>query len=254
LLYREINEGTLLQMADNKKIRIVLLNTTHPGNVGASARAMKNMNLEELYLVSPHNYPHQEALARASGAEDILEKAVIVASFQEAIRDCHLVFGTSARKRSLPIPLLSVREAAMQVQEAVQHSRKVAILFGQERIGLTNGQLEACHYHLMIPCNPQFASLNLAAAVQIVAYELNLVLKPIETSLVSTSLVDSEAMALFYQQLQNTLIKLEFLNPAHPRQLMRKLKRLFNRVAIEENEMNILRGILTMINRKCSEM
>jgi tRNA (cytidine32/uridine32-2'-O)-methyltransferase len=235
---------------NSHKVRFVLINTTHPGNIGASARAIKNMNFDELFLVSPRLYPHEEANARASGAEDVLKQARVFSSFQEAVRDCHLLFGTSSRQRALPIPLLTARQGAIRINEALRVGQKVAVLFGQERIGLTNDELSACHYHLMIPCNPLFPSLNLAAAVQIIAYELHLALQDVELPSSISSWVNTKEMEAFYSYLQETLIKLEFLNPRFPGHLMRKLRRLFNRIMIEENEMNILRGILAAIRKK----
>lgn len=237
-------------MFQNKNIRFVLINTTHPGNIGATARAMKNMGFENLYLVSPKYYPHSEAMARASGAEDILEKAVVVSTLQEAVADCNLIFGTSSRERAIPIPLSTPREAAHLINNYLKDSNSVAILFGQERMGLTNEELELCQYQLYIPCNPDFASLNIAAAVQVIAYELHVSLDPSSYPASKPSdLVNSEAMERFYEHLEKTLIEIQFLNPDNPRQMMRKLRRLFNRISIEQNEMNILRGILSTIAR-----
>lgn len=239
-------------MKDRTKIRFVLLKTSHPGNVGASARALKNMGFSELYLVDPSHYPHPEAVARASGADDILQNAIVVSSLREAIADCHLIFGTSSRDRSLPIPLLTPREFANLTNSSLQSGDKVAVLFGQERTGLTNEELAVCHYHLAIPCNPNYPSLNIAAAVQIIAYELRLSLygENFHVDIGASDRVSAEDMERFYDHLEKTLISIKFLNPDNPRQMMRKLRRLFNRISLEQNEMNILRGILSALSKQ----
>lgn len=229
------------------QIKFVLVRTSHPGNIGAAARAIKNMGFSELTLVNPKYFPHDEATARASGAEDVLDHVELVPDLAAAIADCNLVIGTSARTRALPIPLLNPKEAAGTIATSLQQSGRVAVVFGQERTGLTNEELASCHYHVYIPCNPNFPSLNIAAAVQIIAYELFNVInhESMADQLAASQIVSVADMERFYQHLEETLIALEFLNPKNPRQLMRKLRRLFNRVAIEQNEMNILRGILT---------
>lgn len=230
-------------------IRFVLSRTTHPGNIGASARALKNMGFSQLYLVSTANPMHSDALARASGAEDILQSATQVSTLTEAIADCHVVLGTSARTRSLSCPLITAKEAAIKSTSLAQHNN-IAFLFGQERTGLTNEELALCHYHVYIPCNPSFSSLNLAAAVQIIAYELQQVEngEPIHAYSALPQLATLHQMENFYQHLEKTLIKIKFLDPSNPRHLMRKLKRLFGRASVEENELNILRGVLTAID------
>jgi len=236
---------------EQDNIRFVLVNTTHPGNIGAAARALKNMGWCELYLVCPKAFPHPEASVRASGADDLLENAKVVKTLDEAIADCHLVVGTSARERALPIPLLSPRECAEKTHAYAMQQYRTALVFGQERMGLTNEELAKCHYHLFIPCNPNFPSLNLAAAIQIVAYELHLIFNHEKsTKGFQRNPVNAEEMEDFYRHLEETLILIEFLNPHQPRQMMKKIRRLFNRVAIERNEMNILRGILAMMNKK----
>lgn len=235
-------------------VQFVLVRTTHPGNIGASARAIKNMGFNGLTLVAPNYFPHDEATVRASGAEDILQNAKVVPDLDSAIGDCEIVIGTSARSRSVEIPLLTANEAAAIVHQEVKLGKQVGLIFGQERTGLTNEELARCHYHLFIPCNPQFASLNLGAAVQIVAYELRLALSDqVMTVAPSGDFISAEALERFYAHLEETLVTLKFLNPENPRQLMRKLRRLFNRVQLEQNEMNILRGILTAINRHSSQ-
>ena len=155
------------------KIRIVLVNTSHPGNIGGAARAMKNMGLAELYLVEPREYPAPRAVWRAAGASDVLANAKIVGSVDEAIKDCGLVIGTSARERRIPWPLINPRECGEKIwQEAKSH--QVALLFGREDRGLTNSELQKCHYHMHIPSNPDYSSLNIAASVQVLCYEIRM--------------------------------------------------------------------------------
>jgi tRNA (cytidine32/uridine32-2'-O)-methyltransferase len=223
-----------------KQTRIVLINTSHPGNIGAAARAMKNMGLEELYLVNPKVFPSAEATARASGADDLLASAVCVDKLETAIGDIGLVIGASARSRTLPVPMLDPRRCAELIEQQAETTR-TAILFGRERTGLTNDELDRCHYLVQIPTNPDYPSLNVAAAVQVVAYELRLKHHRLATS---------GEMELFYQHLENTLVAIDFLDPDNPRQLMRRLRRLFGRVQPDENEINILRGILTAVQQR----
>jgi len=226
-------------------IRIVLVNTSHPGNIGAAARAMKNMKLSELILVEPADFPHADATARASGADDILQRARICSSLAEAVDGCTLVFGASARLRSLPWPLVEPREMASQVVREAQQS-PVAIVFGREHSGLTNAELEACNALVHIPCNEAFSSLNIAAAVQVLSYEVNMaagtpVLEADDDSVIATS----DELERFHAHLEQTLVDIDFLDPDTPRLLMRRLKRLYNRARLEQTEVNILRGILT---------
>lgn len=241
-------------MNDISQIRFILINTTHPGNIGAAARAIKNMGFNQLYLVSPCNYLDSEAISRSSGAQDILTNAAVFPSVQEAIADCQIIIGTSSRERSLPIPKIDPKKCAELNANWLQSGNKVAILFGQERMGLTNEELALCHYHLYIPCNPHYPSLNIAAAIQIIAYELNVAIneshpKQEEKTAYVTEKVSIAEMEQFYIHLEKTLITLRFLDPTNPRLLMRKLRRIFNKASLEQNEMNILRGILTMINK-----
>ncbi|OGI50615.1 MAG: tRNA (cytosine(32)/uridine(32)-2'-O)-methyltransferase TrmJ [Candidatus Muproteobacteria bacterium RIFCSPHIGHO2_12_FULL_60_33] len=229
-------------------IRIVLVRPTHPGNVGATARAMKNMSLRSLYLVEPEKFPSPEATDRAVGADDVLQGAVICASLDEALKDCHLVIGTSARMRRIEWPTLDPAAGANRLVQGAQHG-PVAFLFGQERTGLLNSELDRCHFVVTIPADPSYSSLNLASAVQILAYEiyraalaekLETVREPREGRPAS----DAD-MQRFYQHLEEVLQQIGFLDPANPRFLMRRLMRLFNRAGLDDNEMNILRGILT---------
>jgi len=236
-------------------VRIVLIGTSHPGNIGAAARAMKTMNLARLYLVAPQDYPCAEATARASGADDVLARAQVCADLDEALAGCRFVVGTSARRRSLRWPEFDPRQCAERLMEEAAGG-DVAILFGRERTGLTNTELERCHALVSIPANPDYSSLNLAAAVQVIAYELTMAARmPELQETPSGGGSDQEAPATadelnrFYIHLQQVLVQTEFLDPEEPKQLMRRLKRLFNRARPDKVEMNILRGILTAVQR-----
>lgn len=230
-----------------EKMRIVLVETTHPGNIGATARAMKNMGLTRLYLVKPERYPNHDATARAAGADDVLAEAVICDTLDDALTGCNVVFGASARIRHIPWPQLDPRQAAARALTAVA-TGEVAVVFGRERAGLTNLELDRCNYLVSIPAHPDFASLNVAAAVQVIAYELRMAGQYASSSSALTEpLASAEERERFYQHLEQVLLVLEFLDPNNPKHLMRRLRRLFNRVELDCNEINILRGILTAV-------
>ncbi len=236
-------------------IRIVLVEPSHPGNIAAAARAMKNMCLEHLYLVSPEKYPHDDARARAAGADDILNAAVVTDSLQSAVADCAMVFGASARLRTLNWPQFDPRQAATEISRLSQTSQ-VAIVFGRERTGLTNAELDCCHYLVHIPCNEQFSSLNLAAAVQVLAYEIFSAQQaepPTNSDDQDEPPVNQLEMQRFYHHLEETLVNIDFLDPDKPKKLMRRLYRLFNRAQPQQTEVNILRGILTAVDKVCGK-
>ena len=225
---------------------MVLSHTSHPGNIGAAARAMKTMGLEQLWLVNPQHFPDAEATARASGADDLLAVARVCTGVDEALHDCRLVIGASARSRSIPCPVLAPDECArMACAESAQG--QVAILFGCEQSGLSNAEIDRCHYLLQIPTNPEYGSLNLAAAVQIAGYELRVAhLRQAAVPAASDHVpVTADEMERFYTHLEQALVELDFLDPKNPRQLMRRLRRFFSRARPDANEMNILRGILS---------
>ena len=232
------------------KVRIVLVDTSHAGNIGATARAMKNMGLTRLYLVTPQHFPHADATARASGADDVLARAEVCPDLDSALAGCGFVVGASARLRSLHVPVLAPRPCAERIVQEVA-ATEVAIVFGREHSGLTNDELGRCHHLVHIPCNPNYSSLNLAAAVQVVSYELRL------ASVEGAEVVGepeeppatADEMERFYVHLQQTLEEIGFLDPENPRIMMRRLRRLFNRARPNEVEMNILRGILTATQR-----
>ncbi|MCP5424964.1 MAG: RNA methyltransferase [Gammaproteobacteria bacterium] len=233
-------------------VRIVLVEPSHPGNIGATARAMKTMGLQRLVLVNPAHFPHLEACARAAGALDVLDNAQIVNSFEAALIGCHWVFGCSARSRGVTATELDPRQAAAKIAE---HSdlTEVALIFGRERCGLHNNETDQCNFLVHIPTNPAFASLNLAAAVQVLAYELRMQTHRAATT-PSGNVLDlpapADEMQRFYEHLEQVLLQLEFLNPSNPRHLMRRFRRLFNRAHPDRREINILRGILTAIQQK----
>lgn len=232
-------------------VRVVLVHPSHPGNIGAVARAMKTMCLESLYLINPKMYPSAEATARASGADDVLARARVCDSLGAALEGCSLVFGASARTRTITWPELNPRECARLVHAESARS-PVALLIGREHSGLTNAELERCHYLVHIPANPKYSSLNMAAAVQVLAYEVFLAAQePRPARATGRELATAEEMELLYAHLQQVLIDIEFLDPTNPRQLMRRLRRLFNSTQLDKTELNILRGILTAAQHKC---
>jgi len=255
-------------LADLAQIRIVMVNTTLPANIGAAARALKTMGLTQLVLVAPKIFPSPDATALAAGASDLLEHAQVVDCLEAAIADCHLVFGTSARSRNLPWPLLDARPATALAYQSAAQGQQVAIVFGREDRGLTNDELALCHYHLSIPTNPVYGVLNVAAAIQLICYELRMHAlsadtddravdghkttdadgqpqMPIVTQHTQWDepLVDQSAMQQFYQHLERMLADIDFLDPQNPRLLPLRLKRLFGRIRLDQTEYNLLRGI-----------
>ncbi|MEZ3135518.1 tRNA (cytosine(32)/uridine(32)-2'-O)-methyltransferase TrmJ [Stutzerimonas kunmingensis] len=239
-----------------QNIRVVLVNTSHAGNIGGAARAMKNMGLSRLVLVDPEDFPSPNAVARASGATDILDGARVVATLEEALAGCSLVLGTSARDRRIPWPLLDPRECASVSVEQSAGGGEVALVFGREYAGLTNEELQRCQYHVHIPSDPQFSSLNLAAAVQVLTYEVRMAWLAAEgrptkvEKLETTAMLDAQPVTVdelenYFGHLERTLVDIGFLDPTKPRHLMPRLRRLYGRSGISKLEMNILRGILT---------
>ena len=231
-------------------IRIVLVGTTHPGNIGATARAMKNMGIADLALVDPKHFPHAKATARASGAVDVLENARVADTLAEAVKDCVYVVGASARSRALSWPFLEPREGAGKLLEMRQQG-PVAAVFGPEKYGLTNADLDLCDALLTIPTNPNFSSLNLAMAVQVLTYELRVAGRDVQRPHYEPDapLASSEELQHFYRHLETVLTDIGFLDPENPRHLMRRLRRLFIRAAPDQNEVNILRGILAAVEK-----
>ncbi|MBT0728145.1 tRNA (cytosine(32)/uridine(32)-2'-O)-methyltransferase TrmJ [Rosenbergiella australiborealis] len=236
-----------------QNIRIVLVETSHTGNMGSVARAMKTMGLSNLYLVNPLLKPDSQAISLAAGASDLIGNATIVDTLDEAIAGCSLVVGTSARSRSLPWPMLDARECGIKsVEEG--HQAPVALVFGRERVGLTNDELQKCHYHVAIPANPDYSSLNLAMAVQIIAYEVRMAWLANEqapTAVVNEPspypLVDD--LERFYHHMEGMMLESGFIRQGNPSQVMSKLRRLFTRARPERDELNILRGMLSSFQK-----
>jgi TrmH family RNA methyltransferase len=231
----------------NTQIRFVLCETTHPGNIGAAARAMKTMGFSELVLVRPRHFPDPEADARASGAFDVLTRARVVDELADAVSDCGLVVATSARNRRAHRKELDSRAGAEEIWQAAS-SAPVAIVFGTESAGLTNAQLDLCQRLVYIPSNPDYSSLNLASAVQLLAYELRYAqaaLRPAKQA--DYPPATSGQMEHFYTHLSDELIASGFLERDNPRQLMRRLRLIFDRAELDEHEVNILRGVLTAL-------
>lgn len=231
------------------RIRIILVNTTHPGNIGATARAIKTMGLNQLILVAPQKFPHQDATFRAAGADDLLEKAIVVNQLSEALRNCDWVIGASVRQRKLARPILNPKQAALKIRDEL--TGNVAIIFGRESSGLTNAELSLCHDQIFIPTDPDFSSLNVASAVQVIAYELRMAML-LDTKLPlretkEDPLANANEVAQFYEHLRQTLLAIQFLNHKQPKRLMERLQLLFNRAHLTVTEINILRGILRAI-------
>jgi tRNA (cytidine32/uridine32-2'-O)-methyltransferase len=232
-----------------KNIRIILVNTSHTGNIGSAARAMKTMGLEQLILVDPVSKPDGKASALAAGATDVLANAKIVSTLQEAISDCGLVVGTSARSRTLSWPMVNPEECAIKFKSEV-NEYPVALVFGRENNGLTNEELQQCHYHVCIDSNPEYSSLNLAQAVQILCYEMRKAFLQTKFETVSeTAYPLVEDLEQFYVHLEQSLQHTGFIVPKHPGLVMTKLRRLFNRARPESQELNILRGMLASITK-----
>lgn len=225
--------------------KVVLVETSHPGNIGAVARAMKNMGMDQLRLVTPKFFPHADATARASGADDVLRTAQVYASLPEAIVDCQIVLGASARDRTISWPSVTARECA---EKWVAAPENIALVFGRENSGLKNHELDLCHYLLRIPCNPVYSSLNLAAAVQVVCYELFVASGQELVSNIGDRgeepLATAEQMEAFYAHLYQTMADIGFLHPERSKSIMRRLRRIFNRTQLDTKELDILRGIL----------
>jgi tRNA (cytidine32/uridine32-2'-O)-methyltransferase len=228
-------------------VRFVLFEPSHPGNMGAVARAIKTMGFSDLVFVNPAREIDGDARARSSGALDVLKAAEVCGSLEQAVAGCGMVVGASARRRRLAWPEMDPRELA-DVLTRARHTKPVAVVFGPERAGLKNSEMDLCNALVYIPSNPEYNSLNLAAAVQIVAYELRQAQRDdIKLEQAEAPPASAEDMERFYQHLESVLRQSGFLNPDNPRHLMRRLRRLFNRSRLDEREVNILRGILSAL-------
>ena len=243
-------------------IRFVLVETSHPGNIGAAARAMKNMGINRLYLVAPRQFPDEKAIWRSAGAEDLVRAARVVDTLDEALEGCQLVIGTSARQRRIPWPLLAPKDCGQKAVAADTSGIQIALVFGREAHGLSNEELQKCHFHVKIPTSRAYSSLNLGMAVQILGYEI------LQTRLgknngdkthdiVSQSIQDkdmdyasADAIERMLEHLEQTLVDIGFHDMDNPGQLMTRLRRMFNRIHLEQMEVSILRGILTAVNQR----
>lgn len=240
----------------NFPLRFVLVGTTHPGNIGASARALKTMGCADWFLVNPCAFSAESgpAKAMAAGAEDWLQQARVVDSLEEALRDCVWVVGASVRIREVPWPMHSPREVGQRAMSLIQTQGPVAIVLGRERYGLLNEELALCQGQLMIPANPSYGSLNIASALQIIAYECRVAYleqKPIPPAESTEPLASNEELERLFGHWDDVLTQIEFFNPHQKEGLMLRLRRLFQRMHLERREYNIIRGILTQVEKKC---
>ncbi len=236
-------------------VKVVLVGTSHSGNIGSAARAMKVMGLSEMVLVAPQCEVDAQAIALAAGASEIALNATVVDSLEQAIEECTLVVGSSARSRTLEWPMLEPRECGQRLIAQAKQQHDVALVFGRERTGLTNDELQTCHYHVAIPANPEYSSLNLAMAVQTLSYEVRMAYLEQQASGYEDTLETqpdyprNKELELFYQHLEKVLIETQFISKDQPGKVMNKMRRLFSRARPELQELNTLRGILTAIDK-----
>ena len=233
-------------------VKVVLVGTTHPGNIGATARAMKNMGILDLALVEPKEFPSDVATFRSKAAKDILEKASVHISLEEAISECELVVGTSARGRTVPWPVLNPREAAEEMHKSSRNG-KVAIVFGREDRGLTNEELGLCNFHVHIPSDPEYSSLNLSQAVQILAYEIRLAYlqdQHINKDYWDVELANNEQTERLINHMDELMQEVDFYDVENPRKLLVRVRRFFKRSKIDVMEANIFRGLFATIQKK----
>lgn len=245
------------------KVNIVLTDTSHPGNIGSAARAMKNMGLQQLSLVNPFIFPSDHATALSAGGKDILHNANVYHSLAEALQNNKIVFGTSARERYLTKPILNPDQCSNLVYDFLLSGKSVAIVFGNEKTGLSNDELDLCHYQIKVPTSSEYSSLNLAAAVQIISYQvfshclakydqdITVIpeVKNKKEQLNRDNIIypDHQQLELFFDYLQNLLLQIGFLHKHNKLSIMRKLRRFFMRSKLEENELNIFRGIFKLL-------
>ncbi len=233
-------------------VRIILSHTSHPGNIGATARAIKTMGLSSLYLVNPKSFPDKVADIRATGARDILGQAIVCNSLDDALAGTTMTAAVTARSRGLPHETYDSRNGTQALLEYAK-THPVALLFGPETAGLTSEEVSKCQMTIHIPTNPDYSSLNLASAVQVLAYELrmaSLMTAPQEEALPTRTPAEFSNIELFYDHLEQVMVRSEFLNPDEPKRLMLRMRRLFSRSRLEREEVNILRGILSAVEKK----
>ena len=233
-------------------VKVVLVGTTHPGNIGATARAMKNMGILDLALVEPKEFPSDVATFRSKAAKDILEKASVHTSLEEAISECELVVATSARGRTVPWPVLNPREAAEEMHKSSLNG-KVAIVFGREDRGLTNEELGLCNFHVHIPSDPEYSSLNLSQAVQILAYEIRLSYlqdRHVNKEYWDVELANNEQTERLINHMDELMQEVDFYDVENPRKLLVRVRRFFKKSKIDVMEVNIFRGLFATIQKK----
>ena len=235
----------------NQFVQIVLVETSHPGNIGSVARAMKNMGLANLSLINPKKFPHQEAMALAGNATDVLDNAKIFSSIQEAVNTSKVIYATSARERTIEWPTLTANDAASEIQELVANEIEVSILFGREDRGLTNDELQLANKHLIIPAHPDYPVLNIAMSTQVVCYELyQAAQKNSVESWQDFPEYTSEELNNLIDHFNETVIALELVDPNNPKQIMTRMERMFRRLYPDQMEGNFLRGFLKAVNKR----
>jgi tRNA (cytidine32/uridine32-2'-O)-methyltransferase len=235
----------------NQFVQIVLVETSHPGNIGSVARAMKNMGLANLSLINPKKFPHQEATALAGNATDVLDNAKIFSSIQEAVNTSKVIYATSARERTIEWPTLAANDAASEIQELVANEIEVSILFGREDRGLTNDELQLANKHLIIPAHPDYPVLNIAMSTQVVCYELYQAAKKNSVdSWQDFPEYTSEELNNLIDHFNETVIALELVDPNNPKQIMTRMERMFRRLYPDQMEGNFLRGFLKAVNKR----
>jgi tRNA (cytidine32/uridine32-2'-O)-methyltransferase len=235
----------------NQFVQIVLVETSHPGNIGSVARAMKNMGLANLSLINPKKFPHQDATALAGNATDVLDNAKIFSSIQEAVNTSKVIYATSARERTIEWPTLTANDAASEIQELVANEIEVSILFGREDRGLTNDELQLANKHLIIPAHPDYPVLNIAMSTQVVCYELyQAAQKNSVESWQDFPEYTSEELNNLIDHFNETVIALELVDPNNPKQIMTRMERMFRRLYPDQMEGNFLRGFLKAVNKR----
>ena len=248
------NEKDVLQLIQ-QNISFILVGTTHPGNIGAAARAMKNMGIHQMRLVSPKEFPHEKAFFRAKAATDVLEKAEVHKSLNDAISEAKLVIGTSARNRKVPWPIVSPREAAEEIVSfSKTNENKIAVIFGREDRGLTNEELGLCNLHVHIPSSDEYPSLNLSQAIQIIAYEIRLKALSnqgkLEKQEWDVPLAKNAEIERLIDHFEELMQEVEFYKTDNPRQLLTRVRRFFKRSKLDHIEANIFRGVFAAIQKK----
>ena len=235
----------------NEFVQIVLVETSHPGNIGSVARAMKNMGLSRLALINPKKFPHDEATALAGNAGDVLEQAQVFSSIEEAVKNSKIIFATSARERTIEWPVASAKDAAQEINQLAVENIEVSILFGREDRGLTNEELQLSNKHLIIPANPEYPVLNIAMSTQVVCYELyqashNEPIGPWQDFPEYTS----QELQHLIDHFNETVFKLDLIDPKNPKQILTRMERMFRRLYPDQMEGNFLRGFLKAVNNK----